>query len=107
LQPEANTALSNQETAMIDTARRRFLASSAIFGAAALTATKAIALSLETDNAEAEKLYLSACAAQNSYHQQLLAEVTAKLDGRPQQEIDAAVAALKCPFCGCPIAPSF
>jgi hypothetical protein len=91
---------------MIDTARRRFLASGAVIGAAALTAAKAMAFSLDTDNAEAEKLYLSACTAQNSYHQQLLAEVTAKLSGRPQQEIDATVAALKCPFCGCPVAPA-
>jgi hypothetical protein len=93
----------NQEVAMIDTARRRFLASSAIFGAAALAAAKAMAFSLDTDNAEGEKLYLSACAAQSSYHEQLLAEVTAKLNGKPQQEIDAAVAALTCPFCGCPV----
>jgi hypothetical protein len=88
---------------MIATARRRFLASSAIFGATVLTTAKAMAFSLDSGNAEAEKLYLSACTAQNSYHQQLLAEVTAKLSGKPQQEIDATMAALKCPFCGCPI----
>lgn len=87
----------------MDTERRRFLALSAAVGAVALTSVKAMAFSLDTGNAEAEKLYLSACTAQNSYHQQLLAEVTAKLSGKPQQEIDATVAALKCPFCGCPV----
>lgn len=91
---------------MIDSTRRRFLASSAIFGAAAVTAAKAMAFSLGPGDADAEKAYLSACTAQNSYHQQLLAEVTAKLDGRPQQEIDAVVAALTCPFCNCPVGSS-
>lgn len=91
---------------MIDTARRRFLASGAVVAAAGLTSAKALAFSLDSGNAEAEELYLSACTAQNSYHQQLLAEVTARLDGRPQQEIDAAAAALTCPFCRCPVRPS-
>ena len=88
---------------MSDTARRRFLASGALIAAAGLTSAKAFAFSLDSGNAEAEALYLSACTARNSYHQQLLDEVTARLSGHPQVEIDAAVAALTCPLCGCPV----
>jgi hypothetical protein len=91
---------------MSDTARRRFLASGAVIGAAALATAKARAFSLDVGNAEAEALYLSACSAKNAYHAQLIAEVTAQLSGTgtPQAEIDATVAALTCPFCGCPVA---
>ena len=86
--------------------RRRFLLSTAVIGAAGVMAgaSKAVALSVEPMDAKTEALYLSACQAPpNSYHQQLIADITAALKGQPQAEIDAQLAAAICPICGCPI----
>ena len=67
-------------------------------------APRAFALSLEQGNAEAESLYLNHCSANNQYHAELVAELTAKLQGHSQAEIEAALIAFRCPLCGCPIA---
>jgi hypothetical protein len=88
--------------------RRRFLVSSVVLGAASMMAgaSKALAFSTEPMDAQTEALYLSACqapGAPNSYHQQLIAKITAALQGKPQPEIDAQLAAAICPICGCPI----
>jgi len=87
--------------------RRRFLLSTAILGGAglALLATRrALAFSLEEGNAETQALYFDHFNNVNRYHAQLVAEITARLKGHPQSEIDAAVAAARCPICGLPIA---
>jgi len=88
--------------------RRRFLLSTAVIGAAGVMAgaSKAVALSVEPMDTKTEALYHSACqapGAPNSYHQQLIADITAALKGQPQAEIDAQLAAAICPICGCPI----
>ena len=73
-----------------------------------LGASKAFAFSVEHMSVETEALAMSACQApalgnSNAYHQQLIAELTTVLKGRPRAEIDAQVAAAICPICGCPI----
>jgi hypothetical protein len=90
--------------------RRRFLLSTAAIGAAGVMAgaSKVLALSVEPMDTKTEALYLSACqapGAPNSYHQQLIADITAALQGKgePKAEIDAQLAAAICPICGCPI----
>jgi hypothetical protein len=87
--------------------RRRFLMlATAIGGAgvAVLAASRAFAFSLEQGNAETQALYLGHCSANNQYHAELVAELTAKLQGHTQAEIEAALAIARCPICGCPIA---
>jgi hypothetical protein len=79
-----------------------------VIGAAGVMAgaLKAGALSVEPMNTKTEALYISACQAPgvpNSYHQQLIADITVALKGEPQAEIDAKLAAAICPICGCPI----
>lgn len=84
--------------------RRRFLLTTALAGTAAATLpATAFGFSLEPADAEASALYLNACS-QSSYHTQLLADARAALAGKlPDAEIDAAMAQLACPLCGCPV----
>jgi hypothetical protein len=87
--------------------RRRFLMSATAVGGAGvavLTASRAFAFSLELGNAEAVSLYAGHCSANNQYHAELVAELTAKLKGHTPAEIEAALVAFRCPICGCPIA---
>ena len=87
--------------------RRRFLMSATFIGGAGLitlATSRAFAFSLEQGSAEAEALYFGHCSANNQYHAQLVAELTAKLQGHSQAEIEAALATARCPICGCPIA---
>ena len=87
--------------------RRRFLMSATFIGGAGLAmfaAPRAFALSLEQANADAQSLYFGHCSANNQYHAELVAELTAKLQGHTQAEIEAALVAARCPICGCPIA---
>jgi hypothetical protein len=87
--------------------RRRFLMSATLVGGAGVTvlaASRASAFSLDQGNAEAESLYLNHCSANNQYHAELVAELTAKLHGHSQADIEAALVAYRCPLCGCPIA---
>lgn len=87
--------------------RRRFLATSALAGAAAGVGIPAAAFgfSLEPADAETSALYLNACSAgQNTYHAQLLADAQAALAGKASpEEIEKAVALVTCPICGCPV----
>lgn len=88
--------------------RRCFLHSSASLAGAglAISASRALAFSVEPIDAKTEALAFSACSAPgsvNPYHRQLLADVMAALKGEPQTEIDAQVAVLVCPLCGCHI----
>ena len=87
--------------------RRWFLMSATFIGGAGvatLAAPRAFALSLEKGNADTQALYLGHCSANNQYHAELVAELTAKLQGHTQAEIEAALAVARCPICGCPIA---
>jgi hypothetical protein len=87
--------------------RRRFLMSATFIGGAGLAvfaASRAFAFSLEQSNAETQALYLGHCSANNQYHAELVAELTAKLKGHSPTEIEAALVAFRCPICGCPIA---
>jgi hypothetical protein len=92
---------------------RRQLLSSTILagvGAAALIACTRVAhaLSLETMNAETQRIYLSACSSRDgTYHRQLVAEVRERLQNKVSEaQIEAAIAATTCPVCGCPITAS-
>lgn len=92
---------------MIALNRRRFLMSATAIGGAGLVlfaAPRAFALSLEEGNAETVSLYAGHCSANNQYHAELVAELTAKLKGHTPAEIEAALVAFRCPICGCPIA---
>ena len=87
--------------------RRRFLMSGTFIGGAGLAllvARRASALSLEKTDAQAASLYAGHCSANNQYHAELVAELTAKLQGHTPAEIEAALVAFRCPICGCPIA---
>jgi len=87
--------------------RRRFLMSATSIGSAALVlfaVPRAFAFTLEQGNAEMQALYIGHFNDVKLYHTKLLAELEAKLKGHPQSEIDAAVAAARCPICGLPIA---
>jgi len=92
---------------------RRQLLSSTILagvGAAALIACTRVAhaLSLDTMNAETQRIYLSACSSRDgTYHRQLVAEVRERLQNKVSEaQIEAAIAATTCPVCGCPITAS-
>jgi len=92
---------------------RRQLLSSTILagvGAAALIACTRVAhaLSLETMNAETQRIYLSACSSRDgTYHRLLVAEVRERLQNKVSEaQIEAAIAATTCPVCGCPITAS-
>ena len=81
--------------------RRRFLMSATFIGGAGvatLAASRAFAFSLEQANAEAQALYLGYCSANNQYHAELVAELTAKLQGHSHSEIEAALAVARCPI---------
>ena len=87
--------------------RRRFLKSTAVIGGAGiglLAAGRAFGFSVEEPSADVEGLILNHCKANNLYHEELVAELTAKLKGHPEGEIRAALAATVCPICGCHIA---
>jgi len=88
--------------------RRRFLLSSAVLGVVGLTAgaPKAFGFSVEEMDVKTAGLALGACqvpGAPNSYHLQLIADITAALQGKSRAEIDAQLAAAVCPLCGCRI----
>jgi hypothetical protein len=73
-------------------------------GLVLLAARRAFAFSIEEGSAKAVSLYAGHCSANNQYHAELVAELTAKLQGHSRAEIEAAINAFRCPICGCPIA---
>ncbi len=88
--------------------RRRFLLSSALLGGTGflLGTHRALAFSVEQMDSKTDALAFGACSAPgsiNPYHKQLLANLMAALQGKPQLEIDTQVAQLVCPLCGCRI----
>ena len=92
--------------------RRQLLSSTVLAGAGAaaliFSTRLADALSLETMNAETQRIYLSACSTRDgAYHRQLVAEVRERLHNKVSEaQIEAAIAATTCPVCGCPITAS-
>ncbi len=91
--------------------RRRFLSTSALgslgASAALLAGKSAAAFTQKPMDAETHKLYANACSGDEAkaYHQQLLTEAKAQLpSGISEAEIQAAIAALTCPICGCKLA---
>ena len=89
-----------------DRARRRFLAGTALAGLGlAAGARTAFAFSQQPMTAAQHKAYMNACAdAADPYHAQLVQQATAELKDRMNAaQIDQAVAAMRCPICGCPL----
>jgi hypothetical protein len=85
--------------------RRRFLASTAVIGLAALVPGLARAFSLETADPETERLYVTACGSQDAEtHRRRIAELRQELAGKSEAEIEAAIAVATCPVCGCGLA---
>jgi hypothetical protein len=87
-------------------ARRRFLSSTALGGAGLLFgATAARAFSEQPMNAATHKLYADRCRlANDGYHEQLAAAERARLGaGLSEAQVEVALAALRCPICGCPV----
>ena len=87
--------------------RRRFLAGSALVGTGFLTAAgipvTVRAFSLEPADQETHAAYLNACSI-NKVHGELIAEVVSKLGDRlSPEELEARLASLSCPYCGCPL----
>jgi hypothetical protein len=81
--------------------RRRFLCIAALGLAGAAPAR---ALTLEPMPEGARRSYLAACEAPN-LHEQLLAELDAKLGGGgfTREQVAAIKIANRCPLCGCPL----
>jgi len=87
-------------------ARRRFLSSTALGGLGLLMGTQAArAFTEQPMNAATHKLYADRCKlATDGYHEQLAAEARARLGTTlSEAQIETALAALRCPICGCPI----
>jgi hypothetical protein len=90
--------------ASVDLPRRRALvwaggALLAVAGAA-LASRKAAAMTLVEADAQTQALLHSACG-QVAYHNQLIADARAALEGSGKVGPRAELAALDCPICGC------
>jgi hypothetical protein len=87
-------------------ARRRFLSSTALGGFGLLAGARAAwAFTEQPMNAATHKLYADRCRlANDGYHEQLAAAERTRLGATlSEPQIDAALAALRCPICGCPL----
>jgi hypothetical protein len=81
--------------------RRRFLATTALAG---LLPAAARGFSIVDADAEAKRLYLAACHLNEAdRHRRLVEELRAQLTAIDEDEIIAALAAARCPACGCPL----
>ncbi len=94
---------------MSSLSRRRFLSTFALggLGAALIAGTSATAFTQKPMDAETHKLYATACGGPEAtvYHRELLAQAKAQLPKAiSNAEIEAAMAALTCPICGCRLA---
>jgi len=87
-------------------ARRRFLGSTALGGLGLLAAAQAAwAFTEQPMNAATHKLYADRCRlANDGYHEQLAAAERTRLGtSLSEAQIETALAALRCPICGCPL----
>ena len=92
-----------------DRARRRFLASTALAGLGLVVGARAArAFTEQPMNVAVHKAYLNACTgAADPYHAQLVQQAEAELKGQMSEaEIQKAIAAMRCPICGCSIVAS-
>jgi len=81
--------------------RRCFLASTALAGVVPVAAG---AFSIVEADPEAERLYLAACRqSDGERHRLLVEELRAQLKTKDEKEIAKALAAARCPVCGCPL----
>jgi len=90
-------------------ARRRFLSSTALGGLGLLLgAETARAFTQQPMNAATHKLYADRCKlANDGYHEALLTEQRTKLGATMgEAQLEQALAALRCPICGCPLVAS-
>jgi hypothetical protein len=88
----------------VDRRRRRFLTSTALTGLGLVSVVRAAgAFTGRKMTAEEHKAYLNACTgAADPYHAQLVEAAAADLKDRMSAaEIEQAVAAMRCPICGC------
>ncbi|HUK10575.1 MAG TPA: hypothetical protein VLX09_22075 [Stellaceae bacterium] len=88
--------------------RRTFFQSTALagagLGALLIHDRSATAFAIKPMDAKTQEEYANVCGSpeQRAYHQQLLAEAKAKLSATmTDAEIEAALAQLTCPICGC------
>ena len=87
-------------------ARRRFLSSTALGGLGLFVgAQTARAWTEQPMDVATHKLYADRCRlANDGYHEQLATEERARLAATMSEaQIETALAALRCPICGCPI----
>jgi hypothetical protein len=85
--------------------RRRLVGGAALagLGALALAPGRAAAWSSGPADVETQQLYRAACT-RDAYHALLARQVRARLAGlMPAASVDHALAAMKCPVCGCPL----
>jgi hypothetical protein len=90
-----------------DRARRRFLTNTTLTGLGLLAGARAAYAFSQQPMTEAEhKAWRNACTgAADPYHAQLVAAAEVELKGRMSAaEIEQAVAAMRCPICGCALA---
>jgi hypothetical protein len=86
--------------------RRRFLSSTALGGLGLLAGVRAAwAFTEQPMNAATHKLYADRCRlADDGYHAQLAAAERTRFGTTlSAAQRDAALAALRCPICGCPL----
>jgi hypothetical protein len=87
-------------------ARRRFLSSTALGGLGLVVGAQAArAWTEQPMNVATHKLYADRCnLANDGYHEQLAAAERTRLAGTlSEAQIETALAALRCPICGCPV----
>lgn len=87
-------------------ARRRFLSSTALGGLGLLVGAQAArAWTQQPMDVATHKLYADRCRlASDGYHEQLAIEERTRLAGTmSEDQLTSALAALRCPICGCPV----
>ena len=87
-------------------ARRRFLSSTALGGLGLLAGAQAArAWTEQPMDVATHKLYADRCRlANDGYHEKLAAEERSRLAATlSEAQIETALAALRCPICGCPL----
>ncbi len=89
----------------MDRNRRTLLAAAGGFAAALLAPGRADAMQLDDLDAPRRRLLLSACETQAT-HRAAMAELAKRIEGEgvDADEARRRVAAMACPFCGCPFA---
>ncbi|MBI1245244.1 MAG: hypothetical protein GC202_09575 [Alphaproteobacteria bacterium] len=89
----------------MDTNRRFLIATGSIAAAALLLPGRARAMRLEELDVPRQRLLVEACETQKT-HQAVMADLVRQIedDGVPGDEARKRVAAMACPFCGCPFA---